>query len=271
MNTYTIAVSYASEQRYYVEKFVDYFIRKNINIYYDRNEQTQMLGTLLHEKLQEIYTEDTYYRIIFLSKDYIDKPITKMESEYILADNVYQKNKLYVFKFDETTLPGLNRNFVYSTIKDYPNPEDYAELIYDAIKKKTLVSQNIEYSIFEKIRLQIEQYYYKYNNLQIQIDEKNSTYSLELLLNGETHAFFQIQRKNDNIFKLWCYPYKPFDIDYSYNGFIEHIFFIPNSFILYNMGVDDTMKFQLGNMNFVKLCSTISSKIIKIFEERYDQ
>ncbi len=137
MNTvYTIAVSYASEQRYYVERFVNYFIGKNINIYYDRNEQTQMLGTLLHEKLQEIYTEDTYYRIIFLSKDYIDKPITKMESEYILADNVYQKNKLYIFKFDETTLPGLNKNFVYSTIEDYPNPEDYAELIYDAIKKK---------------------------------------------------------------------------------------------------------------------------------------
>ena len=35
---YTIAVSYASEQRYYVEKFVNYFIEKNINIYYDRNE-----------------------------------------------------------------------------------------------------------------------------------------------------------------------------------------------------------------------------------------
>lgn len=45
---YTIAVSYASEQRYYVEKFVNYFIEKNINIYYDRNEQAQMLGTLLH-------------------------------------------------------------------------------------------------------------------------------------------------------------------------------------------------------------------------------
>lgn len=133
---YTIAVSYASEQRYYVEKFVNFFIEKNINIYYDRNEQAQMLGTLLHEKLQEIYTEDTYYRIIFLSKDYINKPITKMESEYILADNVYQKNKLYVFKFDEAMLPGLNRNFVYSTIEEYPDPEDYANLIYDAIKKK---------------------------------------------------------------------------------------------------------------------------------------
>ena len=133
---YTIAVSYASEQRYYVEKFVNYFIEKNINIYYDRNEQAQMLGTLLHETSQEIDTEDTYYRIIFLSKDYINKPITKMESEYILADNVYQKNKLYVFKFDEAMLPGLNRNFVYSTIEEYPDPEDYANLIYDAIKKK---------------------------------------------------------------------------------------------------------------------------------------
>lgn len=136
METYKIAVSYASEQRYYVEKFVNFFIKKKIKIYYDRNEQAQMLGTLLHEKLQEIYTEDTEYRIIFLSQDYVNKPITKMESEYILADNVFEKSKLYVFKFDESTLPGLNRNFVYSTLSDFPEPEDYAELIYTAIKKK---------------------------------------------------------------------------------------------------------------------------------------
>ncbi len=106
--------------------------------------------------------------------------------------------------------------------------------------------------------------------MQIQIDEKNSTYSLELLLNGRLHAFFQIQRKNDNTFKLWCYPYKPFDIDYSYNGFIEHTPFITNSFTLYNIGIDDTMAFQLGKMNFVQLCSTLSAKIKKMFEERYD-
>lgn len=136
MQTYKIAVSYASEQRYYVEKFVNYFEDKKISIYYDRNEQAQMLGTLLHEKLQEIYTENTLYRIIFLSKEYANKPITKMESEYILADNVFEKSKLYVFKFDETTLPGLNRNFVYSTIEDYPDPQDYAKLIHAAIKKK---------------------------------------------------------------------------------------------------------------------------------------
>lgn len=91
-----------------------------------------------------------------------------------------------------------------------------------------------------------------------------------MLLNGEIYVFFQIQRKNNNTFKLWCYPYKPFDIDYSYNGFIEHTFFIDNSFALYNMGIDKTMKFQLGNMNFDKLCSTLSDKIKKMFEERND-
>ena len=91
-----------------------------------------------------------------------------------------------------------------------------------------------------------------------------------MFLNGEPHAFFQIKRKNNNTSKLWCYPYKPFDIEYSYNGFIEHTFFTTNSFTLYNMGIDDTMKFQLGNMNFIRLCSTLSSKIKKIFEERYD-
>ncbi len=136
MKSYTIAVSYASEQRYYVEKFVEYFENLNISIYYDRNAQEEMAGNLLHEKLQEIYTDDTEYRIIFISKDYINKPVTKMEAEYILGDNIYNKGRLYVFRFDEGELPGLNRMFVYSSITDFPDPEDYAEFIFSIIQKK---------------------------------------------------------------------------------------------------------------------------------------
>lgn len=90
-----------------------------------------------------------------------------------------------------------------------------------------------------------------------------------MLLNGKTHVFFQIQRKNDSTFMLWCYPYKPFDIDYSYNGVIEHTF-LSNCFTLYNMGIDDTMRFQIDSMNIEKLCSTLSAKIKEMFEERYD-
>ena len=73
MGPYTIAVSYASEQRYYVKRFVDYFIKKKIKIYYDRNEQAQMLGTLLHEKLQEIYEKG---KIEQASKTYAVGPYT---------------------------------------------------------------------------------------------------------------------------------------------------------------------------------------------------
>lgn len=135
---YLIAVSYASEQRNYVEKFVKYFKKKRINIYYDQFEQHQMVGQLLHEKLQIVYTEETLYRIIFLSNSYVNKPITKMESEHILADNIYNKGYLFVFRFDDSNLLGLNPNFVYSTIDDFPDPDEYAKFIYSVIKKKII-------------------------------------------------------------------------------------------------------------------------------------
>lgn len=133
---YEIAVSYASEQRVYVESFVRCLKRKHIHVYYDRDEQVRMAGKLLHEQLQEIYTEECNFRIIFLSHDYAKKPTTKLESEFILAENMYEKNRMFVFRFDETNLPGLNRNFIYSTIDEYPSPEDYANFIYACYKKK---------------------------------------------------------------------------------------------------------------------------------------
>lgn len=135
---YLLAVSYASEQRNYVKEFATYFKKKKINIYYDQLEQHRMVGKLLHEKLQTVYTKETLYRIIFLSNAYVTKPITKMEAEYILADNVYNKGSLFVFRFDDSNLPGLNPNFVYSGIDEFPDPVEYAKFIYSVIKKKII-------------------------------------------------------------------------------------------------------------------------------------
>lgn len=268
MGPFLIAVSYASEQRYYVEKFVKYLKRKKISVYYDRDEQKEMVGTLLHEKLPHIYTEDTKYRIIFLSKEYIKKPITKMESEFILAQNVYEKNQMYVFKFEDLTLPGLNRNFVYSSISEFPNPEQYAEFIYSVVTNKTINS--IETSIYYILKNKIIERYNDIHNIQLIFSEQNNIYSVQFKMFEKTILFFQIEHFSDGNLRIWLYPFFPFDKEYSYNAFVE----IKNQnggklYTVLNTGAFKFGKPKLDKLDENNFIDTIITRIDEIIEDSY--
>lgn len=84
------------------------------------------------------------------------------------------------------------------------------------------------------------------------------------------YVFFRIQRKNENIFKVWCYPYIPLDIEYSYNGIIEHTCFETNPFTISNFGIIDKMETQIRNMSFQRLISIFCSSIKDIYEAEHD-
>jgi len=133
---YDLAVSYASEQAEYVEAFVKRMKKRRFKIYLYTEEQEIMLGSILHEKLQEIYSDESMTRLIFLSNEYLKKSITRMEADVIIAEYTYERSNMYVFRFDDSHLPGLNRNFVYASIDKYPCPNDFADFMCQVIKKK---------------------------------------------------------------------------------------------------------------------------------------
>ena len=133
---YDIAVSYASEQRSYVERFVKKLRNLKLSVYYDRDAQAAMVGKILDQELHKIYISESNHCVLFLSNDYINKPVTKYESQIILSETLYQNGFMYIFKFHDVTLPGLNRNFIYSSVRDFPEPEQYADFMYEVVRKK---------------------------------------------------------------------------------------------------------------------------------------
>lgn len=133
---YDIAVSYASEQRSYVERFVKKLRDLKLSVYYDRDAQASMVGNILDQELHKIYISESNRCILFLSNDYINKPVTKYESQIILSETLYQNGFMYIFKFHDVTLPGLNRNFIYSSVHDFPEPEQYANFMYEVVCNK---------------------------------------------------------------------------------------------------------------------------------------
>jgi len=221
---FDIAVSYASEQREYVEKFVNFMEKKKLKVYFDRKEQARMQGKLLHEELAEIYSQNSMTRIIFLSNEYVNKPYTKFEAEIILAENVHEKYKMFIFKFDDVSLPGLNRNMIYSTIREYNDAKEYAKLIYASIKnirykkKNENLYQYFNFLIFNKLKLFIK----NIPEMQIIKETQKLTSIYRIIKDSNLLLYFQVCKAIEReILYLWLYKMEPMEKNGSYNGLVS--------------------------------------------------
>lgn len=78
---YDYALSFAGEQRAFVEMVKDILVDNEIEVFYDRDEQHRILATDVEEYLAPIYRSEAKYVVVFLSREYPKKIWTKFESE----------------------------------------------------------------------------------------------------------------------------------------------------------------------------------------------
>lgn len=96
---YDVAVSYASEQRPYVERFVARLQSQKMRVYYDRNAQAKMVGKILDQEL---------HRSIFRNpiaascscQTHMLKSLLHAMIAIILSENLFKENFMYIFKFE---------------------------------------------------------------------------------------------------------------------------------------------------------------------------
>jgi len=261
---YDFAVSYASEQREYVKKFVQFLKKKKYDVYYDRDEQIRMTGRLLHEELNEIYSKKSNLRIIFLSKEYVVKPATCFEAEIILAESMYEKRKMYIFKFDDVLLPGLNRNMVYSNIDEFPDPEDYAKYMIAVKNNKRFSRPETLFSRTEKIiKYTLTNFCNQYNLLLQELPQLN-IYSYRIFSEKKLIIFFQFEWDTErNMIYFWLYPVEPMDKTNNYNGRIEeiHISSTKTYIAVLNNGIIDLLITDIKYENLEQFVQAIIEKI----------
>lgn len=260
---YDVAVSYASEQRSYVERFVKRLQSHKMSIYYDRDAQAQMVGMILDQKLHKIYIQESKHCVLFLSHEYIKKPVTRYESSIILSESLYEENFMYIFKFDNVTLPGLNRNFVYSSLGDYPEPEQYADFIYEVISgKKPTESSSLDLFkiITDGLRQIVNQYAYQYD-WTLQIDEQANKTLLRLHSGLSTRLQLQTgQLPGKDGVCLWLHRGCQACDDHAYQGYVEwssknHRYYMENCGVLSNLTP------QLEFASTIELLDSLKSEI----------
>ncbi len=102
---YDVALSFAGEDRKFVEECAEILRSLNINVFYDNYEKDVLLGKNLYNYLADIYQNRARFAVVFVSKSYKEKRWTKHELEYITARKFKQDEEyLLPVKLDETEL-----------------------------------------------------------------------------------------------------------------------------------------------------------------------
>ena len=130
---YDVALSYAGEDRAYVEIVAAALQEKGIKVFYDKYERASMWGKNLYDHLSDVYGQKSQYTVMFISEHYRSKNWTNFERETAQA-RAFADNREYILpvRFDETQLPGMLNTTAYVSADEYA-PKELAELIVEKI------------------------------------------------------------------------------------------------------------------------------------------
>lgn len=105
---YDVALSFAGEDRSYVEGIAEALRTRGIRVFYDRFERADLWGKDLYGHLDEIYRKKARFCLMFLSKSYVAKIWTSHERRSAQA-RALSESREYILpvRLDNTEIEGL--------------------------------------------------------------------------------------------------------------------------------------------------------------------
>lgn len=105
---YDVVLSFAGEDREYVEECADILTALGIKVFYDSYEQDVLWGKDLYTFLADIYSNKARYAIVFISQHYVKKCWTKHEFKFI-NERMFNSETEYLLPvfLDDTKLCGI--------------------------------------------------------------------------------------------------------------------------------------------------------------------
>lgn len=126
---FDIALSFAGEDRPYVDKVAHLLRDRSVKVFYDLFEEADLWGKDLYVHLVDVYQNKARYTVMFISEAYARKLWTNHERKAAQA-RAFQELQEYILpaRFDETAIPGVLPTVGYISLKDR-SPEDLTSLI----------------------------------------------------------------------------------------------------------------------------------------------
>ncbi|WP_417249907.1 TIR domain-containing protein [Celeribacter sp.] len=113
-SSFSVGLSFAGEQRDYVEEVALALRARNVNVFYDAFHEADLWGCNLVDTLDDLYSERMKAVIIFVSKEYVEKAFTSVERQAAQSKAISAKNKyIYPVRFHDVKLPGMPSTISY--------------------------------------------------------------------------------------------------------------------------------------------------------------
>ncbi len=118
--TFDVCLSFAGEQRDYVERIAMALKDAGLNVFYDQDEDiaASLWGRDLGEVLDYVYRQGSRFCVMFISADYAAKAWTRHERRSALARAIEHEEYVLPARFDDTELPGLRPTVAYLNLRE---------------------------------------------------------------------------------------------------------------------------------------------------------
>ena len=126
---FDIALSFAGEDRTYVNEVANALRDRGVNVFYDLFEEVDLWGKDLYVHLSDVYKNRARFTVMFISEAYNRKLWTNHERRAAQA-KAFQEAQEYILpaRFDGTEIPGMLSTVGYVSLRELP-PEALATLI----------------------------------------------------------------------------------------------------------------------------------------------
>lgn len=127
-----VALSFASEQRYYVDVVSRVLRDRGVKVFYDEGETATLWGVDGIEHFSGVYGRDAFRVVMFISEAYVEKGWPTIERRAALGRLIEDPsaNHILAVRFDDTPVPGLDPQRIFVRA-DQVDAIDLATLILE--------------------------------------------------------------------------------------------------------------------------------------------
>lgn len=131
---YDVALSFAGEDRAYVEAVAHILKAKGIKVFYDKFETAALRGRNLADHLGDVYGKQSRFVVMFISKHYPLRAWPKHERQSAQARAITE-NRIVLLpaRFDETEIEGMPSSTAYVNLRE-TTPKEFADLIAEKLR-----------------------------------------------------------------------------------------------------------------------------------------
>jgi len=140
---YDIALSFAGEDREFVESVAAQLRQRGIELFYDRYETAGLWGKDLYVHLDEIYRRQARHCLMFVSKAYAAKVWTSHERRAAQARALTEQSEYILpLRLDDAELPGMLPTIGYLKAADFTSAQ-IADLVVQKLRQDTWEASDV--------------------------------------------------------------------------------------------------------------------------------